>query len=155
MPPQPHRFFSNIFKYVISAGKGQVVLARFSGQVIAGCIYFHFRNKALYKFGASDMTYQHMRPNDLVMWEAIKWYAANGYERFCFGRTSMNNEGLRRFKSDWGTEERIVNYYRYDLKLQDYVTSEPTVKSSHKRLFQQLPVPALKFFGAVLYKHMG
>ena len=126
-----------------------------SVQVIAGCIYFHFRNKALYKFGASDIIYQHLRPSDLVMWEAIKWYASNGYQSFCFGRTARDNEGLRRYKSDWGAEERTVNYYRYDLQQQEYVTPEPTINSLHKRLFQQLPIPVLKLFGSVLYKHMG
>lgn len=155
MPPQPHRFFRNIFKYVIAAGKGKVILAQHDGQYIAGCVYFHFKDKAIYKFGASDMAYQHLRPNDLVMWEAIRWYADHGYRSFCFGRTALDNEGLRRFKSDWGTKERTINYYRYDLKKDNYVTAEATVKPSHKRIFQRLPVPALKLFGSMLYKHMG
>lgn len=155
MPPQPYRFFHNIYRYVIAAGQGKVILARYQNRTIAGCIFFHFRKKALYKFGASDMAFQHLRPNDLIMWEAIQSYAGQGYETFCFGRTEMNNSGLRRFKSDWGAQERIVNYYRYDLQRQDFVTSRPAVKPSQKRLFQMFPVPALKFFGSVVYRHMG
>ena len=155
MPPQPYRFFHNIYRYVIAAGQGKVVLARQQDRIIAGCIFFHFRKKALYKFGASDMAFQHLRPNDLIMWDAIQWYAGQGYESFCFGRTELDNSGLRRFKSDWGTQERIVNYYRYDLQRQDFVTSHAAVKPAQKRLFQMLPVPALRLLGSVAYRHMG
>ncbi|MHC4882025.1 MAG: lipid II:glycine glycyltransferase FemX [Planctomycetota bacterium] len=155
MPPQPYRFFHNIYQYVIAPGQGKVVLGRFQDRVIAGCIFFHFRKKALYKFGASDMAFQHLRPNDLIMWNTIQWYASRGYETFCFGRTGLSNSGLRRFKSDWGTQERTVNYYRYDFQRQDFVTSHPAVKPAQKRLFQMLPVPALKLFGSVAYRHMG
>jgi hypothetical protein len=155
LPPQPYRFFRNIFQHVISKGQGKVVLALHQKKIVAGCIYFHFRQKALYKFGASDMSFQHLRANDLIMWEAIKWYAAKGYQSFCFGRTAMDNTGLRRFKSDWGTQERIVNYYRYDLQQQGFVTTRSAVKPLHKRIFQLLPISALKIFGSLAYRHMG
>lgn len=155
MPPQPYRFFKNIFHYVISAGMGKVVLALYEGKIIAGDVFFHYNDRALYKFGASDMAFQHLRPSDLVMWEAIQWYAAQGYKRLCFGRTAMDNTGLRRFKTDWGAVERVINYYRYDLKQQDFVASSSEVTSSQKRLFQRLPVSALKLFGSFAYRHMG
>ncbi len=29
--------------------------------------------------------------NNLIMWEAIKWYSNNGYESFCFGRTEIKD----------------------------------------------------------------
>ena len=155
VPPQPYRFFYNIFKHVISKGQGKVILALHQKQVVAGSIFFHFKQKALYKFGASDRSFQHLRANDLVMWEAIKWYAANDYHSFCFGRTVLDNTGLLRFKSDWGTEERIVNYYRYDLRREEFVTRHASENPSYQRVFQLLPISALKLFGSVLYRHMG
>jgi hypothetical protein len=154
-PPQPYRFFHNIFEHVISRGMGKVVLASHQKRIIAGSIFFHFRDQALYKFGSSDLSYQHLRPNDLIMWEAIRWYAVQRYRYFCFGRTAMDNTGLRRFKLDWGAIEKIVNYYRYDLRQQDYVTTPSAVKSSQKRIFQRLPITALKLVGSVAYRHMG
>ena len=154
-PPQPYRFFRNIFEHVISKGMGKVIVASCQKKIIAGSVFFHYNDKALYKFGASDSSYQHLRPNDLIMWEAIRWYATQGYSRFCFGRTAMDNSGLRRFKSDWGSAERIVNYYRYDLKQQNFVTSSETVTSSQQRVFQRLPVAVLKLLGSVAYRHMG
>jgi lipid II:glycine glycyltransferase (peptidoglycan interpeptide bridge formation enzyme) len=155
VPPQPHQFFRNIFNYIISQRQGKILLARHRQHVVAGSIYFHFENKALYKFGASDMSFQHLRANDLVMWEAIKWYAEQGCRSFCFGRTSPNNAGLRRFKSDWGAGERVVSYYRYDLRQKEFVTAGTSENPSHQQLFRRMPVLALKLVGSVLYKHMG
>ncbi|MHC5101753.1 MAG: lipid II:glycine glycyltransferase FemX [Planctomycetota bacterium] len=155
VPPQPYRFFHKIFEHVISKGQGKVVLALHQKKMVAGSIYFHFRQKALYKFGASDMSFQHLRANDLVMWEAIKGYAAEGCQSFCFGRTALHNTGLRRFKSDWGAAERIINYYKYDLRHDDFVTTQPSENRLQQRIFQLLPVPALKLCGSALYRHMG
>ena len=42
LPPQPWHFFENIYENVISVKKGFVALARFSKNIIAGAVYFHF-----------------------------------------------------------------------------------------------------------------
>ena len=96
---------------------------------VAGAIYFHLGNKAMYKFGASDDAYQHTRANNLVMWEAIRWYAHNGYSSFCFGRSDCDGEGLRQFKNGWGTVERNINYYKYDIAEDKYISTIDTDKS--------------------------
>ena len=57
------------------------------------------------------MKYQNLRANNLVMWEAIKYYSAKGFELFSFGITKPDNEGLRKFKLGWGASEGIVNTY--------------------------------------------
>jgi hypothetical protein len=89
------------------------------------------------------------------MWEAIKLCAQNGHQNFCFGRTEPDNTGLRRFKCGWGTEEQIINYYKYDLQQNAFVTETPLVKKFHRRIFGSMPIPLLKIFGSLLYKHIG
>jgi len=59
----------NIFDHVISRDHGDVVLASFNEKVIAGAVYFDFGEKAIFKYGASDRAYHHLRPNNLIMWE--------------------------------------------------------------------------------------
>jgi len=155
LPPQPHSFFRKIFEHVISKGKGFVVLAHHEDRPVAGGVYFRFGRKALYKFGASDMACQAIRPNNLVMWEAIRRLANEGCEELCFGRTEEENKGLRQFKRAWGTEETILNYYRYDVAAECFVTESAPVKKLHHRIFGMMPVPVLKILGSLLYKHMG
>ena len=155
VPPQPFYFFERIYDHIISRDHGQVLLAAHQGKTIAGAIFLHFGNEAIYKFGASDRSYLHLRPNDLVMWEAIQWYCRSGRTRFCFGRTDADDEGLRQFKSGWGAEEQTIKYIKYDLKNKTYLRGKTHISGYHNALFRKMPIPLLKAAGYVLYRHMG
>jgi lipid II:glycine glycyltransferase (peptidoglycan interpeptide bridge formation enzyme) len=80
LPPQPISFFNRIFDFVISQNKGDVFLAHYRNKIIAGAVYFHMGRKAIYKYGASKPRYLNVRANNLVMWEAIKFYGRNAKE---------------------------------------------------------------------------
>jgi hypothetical protein len=155
LPPQPYYFFKKIFDHIISKNHGTVVLAIYKGQVIAGAVYFHFGNKAVYKYGASDWRYQYLRPNNLVMWKAIQWYCQNGYKSLCFGRTDTDHGGLMQFKNGWGAEIYDIKYYRFDVGRRTYVTAKSQVSGFHNRVFNKMPMPLLKAAGSMLYRHIG
>ncbi|MGO9614539.1 MAG: lipid II:glycine glycyltransferase FemX [Dissulfurispiraceae bacterium] len=155
LPPQPSSFFRRIYEYIILKGHGFVALALHEGKTVAGAVYFNFGNKALFKYGASDKRYQHIRANNLIMWEAIKWYSQKGYTTLCFGRTEPENKGLRQFKAGWGAEEHIVNYYKYDLIKESYIKDLPQIRGFHNKVFTTMPMPLLRITGSLLYKHMG
>jgi CelD/BcsL family acetyltransferase involved in cellulose biosynthesis len=155
LPPQPFSFFRKIHEHVLTQGMGFVALAYLKERVVAGAVYFHFRKEALYKYGASDRNYQQLRANNLLMWEAIQWFARNGFRTLCFGRTDMHHEGLRHFKQGWGTQEKIIEYHRYDFKKEAFVEARSKISGLHTRVFNKLPGPLLKMAGVLLYKHMG
>lgn len=155
VPPQPYSFFRNIHRRIISAGMGFVVLASKGGVEIAGGVYLSLGPWAMYKFGASDYTYQHLRANSLVMWEAIKKLAGSGVQRFCFGRTDLPHDGLRRFKMGFGAEERIIHYYKFDMRASAFMEPSPKASEGHERIFRAMPMPLLRMTGALLYRHIG
>jgi lipid II:glycine glycyltransferase (peptidoglycan interpeptide bridge formation enzyme) len=155
LPPQPFNFFKKIYNRIISKGFGFVILASINKKNIAGAMYFHFGGRALYKYGASDHQYQHLRANNLVMWEAIKWYSRNGFKSLCFGRTEPENQGLIQFKSGWGTTERQISYYRFDFKKEAFINRQARVTGFQNRIFRNMPIPLLKMVGSILYKHVG
>lgn len=155
LPSQPLYFFKSIHKNVIGPGKGFVVLAFHNGKPVSGAVFFHFGKKAVYKYGASDLAYQHLRVNDLVMWEAIRLLARNGFHSLCFGRTDMDNEGLRRFKSGWGTQESIIRYHEIDLKKDKLLTAGGDGARLARAVMGRMPVPVLNIIGHLLYRHMG
>jgi lipid II:glycine glycyltransferase (peptidoglycan interpeptide bridge formation enzyme) len=155
LPPQPYCFFKNIYDHVVSKNHGFVALASYMGKAIAGAVYFHFGTKAIYKYGASDDRYQHLRANNLVMWEAIKWYCQNGYHSICFGRTEPGNTGLRQFKTGWGAEEKIIRYYKYNLKKSVFMNGGSHELGLHNKVFNKMPIPLLKVVGNLFYKHVG
>jgi len=153
LPPQPFRFFQNIHRHVLSRNQGFVVLARHGRTVVAGAVFLHFGKQAIYKFGASDERFQHLRPNNLVMWEAIRWYATRDFDELDFGRSSLGQEGLRHFKLGWGTQELCIEYMRYDCQRGGFVTVNDEAFGWHNHVFQWLPVPVSRCIGAVLYRH--
>jgi hypothetical protein len=89
------------------------------------------------------------------MWEAVKLYAARGFKSLCFGRTEPENEGLRQFKTGWGADEQVINYYRYDLAANAFVAGGKAVSARANQVFSRMPIPALKAIGGLLYRHMG
>ena len=155
VPPQPYRFFVNIQRHALAPGHGWIVLARHAGQPVAGAVFLHFGRQAIYKFGASDESHQQLRANNLVMWRAILHYASEGFVDLDFGRTSLGNEGLRKFKLGWGAQERQVDYTRYDLRNSGYVAASDKTQGWHNRVFQALPLPISRLAGSLLYRHIA
>lgn len=155
VPPQPFRFFANIQRHVLAEKQGWVVLARQGKVPVAGAIFFHFGQSVIFKFSASNKDFQHLRANNLVIWHAIRHYAREGFTSLHFGRTSLNNEGLRRFKLSWGTQERKSQYMRRDLKAERFVIADDQASGWHTRVFQRMPSFISQLIGALLYRHMG
>jgi len=155
VPPQPFSFFANFHRHVISQNHGFIMVAKAAGRPVAADVFVHSGTRAVYKYGASDERYQELRGSNLVMWRAIQWYIRAGFEQLDFGRTERGSEGLLRFKRGWGTTERQIEYCRYDLKRNKYITGKDEAAGRSNPLGRLLPVPVLRLAGALLYRHMG
>ena len=155
LPPQPIGFFQNLQKSVFARGSGIVILARLGAKTVAGSIFLHSGRQAIYKYGASDEAMLSLRGNDLVMWEGIKYYAARGFGTLHLGRTSLTQEGLRRFKLGWGAREHSIEYFKYDLRKSAFVTHRDRVRGWYNRLFASLPLRFSQSLGTLLYRHVA
>jgi len=155
LPPQPNRFFEKLQTHVLATGHGIVALASHRGEAVAGAVFLHCRDRAVYKYGASDRRHQHLRANNLVMWETIRWYVQNGFRSLSFGRTEPENEGLLQFKRGWGATEEPLCYTKYDLTRSTYVKESPKVTGAHNKIFAAMPMPLLRLVGSLLYRHVG
>jgi len=155
IPPQPLSFFLNIGKHILSQNLGMIVSASHHGQSIASAIFFRYGNEAVYKFGASDPRFQDLRPNNLVMWTAIQQLAQTGILKLNFGRTSLNNEGLRHFKLCWGAAEQTIHYHKYSFREQGFVRSRDDSSGWHNRVFRALPRIVSRWSGALMYRHIA
>jgi hypothetical protein len=155
LPPQPFAFFQNLQKHILEAGSGVIVLARLGAKALAGSVFLHVGQEAIYKFGASDERMLELRGNDFVMWEGIRYYSARGFRTLHLGRTSLSNEGLRRFKLGWGAREHSINYFKYDLGKGAFVTDRDKAFGWHNRVFAALPLGLARLLGAALYRHVA
>jgi len=67
---------------------------------IAGLLGFECGNRVSIINIVSEPSLWHLRPNDFVHWEFIRYAAQNGYSCFDFG--SVRYDGQERFKKKWG-----------------------------------------------------
>jgi hypothetical protein len=154
LPPQPASFFLNIYEHIIKPGLGFTVFAQLDSRPIAAAIFFRFGKNALYKYGASDKRFQEFRANNLVMWHGIQFLVRTGVEKLHFGRTECENDGLRRFKLSWGTQEEVINYYRVDSSGRQCVTPVRRDSGFHKKVFGRLPLVFNRLAGSIIYPHL-
>ena len=154
LPPQPLPFFLNVDEEIMGAGLGFVVLVKIRTTPIAAAVFFYSGEAALFKFGASDERSHEFRGNNLVMWEGIKHLCEIGLKTLHFGRTAMDNEGLRRFKLSWGAEEEVIEYFRFALNAQTWLSNSRSASEFHHQLFRRLPLAANRIAGALIYPHL-
>jgi lipid II:glycine glycyltransferase (peptidoglycan interpeptide bridge formation enzyme) len=154
VPPQPRSFFANIQKHIIDGGLGFIVSVEKQKRSIAAAIFFKLGYHAIYKFGASDERWQELRPNNLLMREAINFLANSTVKTLHFGRTDKANEGLRHFKLSWGTEEEESFYGKFSILGDNWVQLRTHSSSLSNRIFRALPIPLNRLAGALLYPHL-
>jgi lipid II:glycine glycyltransferase (peptidoglycan interpeptide bridge formation enzyme) len=154
LPPQPLAFFLNLHEEILKRGRGFLVTAFQDSRAIAANLYVRTGTRAIYKFGASDSTFQHLRPSNLVMWRAIEFLANSGVKNLHFGRTSIGSEGLRRFKRSWGATEEPLAYHQFETATQSWVRSADRVSGIHTQIFSRLPAALNRLAGALIYPHL-
>jgi lipid II:glycine glycyltransferase (peptidoglycan interpeptide bridge formation enzyme) len=155
LPPQPLAFFLNIHRHIISKDLGFLITGKLNQSSVAASLYLKWGTGAYFKFGASDDRFQEFRGANLVMWAAIQKCMALGLHQLQFGRTSLRNDGLRRFKLGWGASEQMLSYFKFDLRKNQYVTDTDHASGWHNRLFASLPLPLLRLTGKILYPHLA
>jgi hypothetical protein len=89
-------------------GNFRIFLAQLSERVIAG-ITLRFFPGGLVEYANNSSLEQQLwlRPNDLLLWRAIEWACAEGFERFSLG-------GAHRFLREFGGTLTPVYRYRLD-----------------------------------------
>ena len=153
VPVQPWRFFELILDRIIKKGNGFILLANKGDQCLAAGLFLNWHQTLCYKYAASDDSDQNLRPNHLLTWEAIRWGCENGHKVFDFGRTDLNNEGLRTFKCRWGAEETPLYYSRLSEKTPQPSTGRMTLVMN--MVIRNSPLWVCRTAGEVLYKHFG
>jgi len=161
LPPQPKRFFQAIYRNILETGYGRLFLAYPCspngglGRSIAGAIFFTFRDKAIFKFGASEPDVRRIRPNDMVLWSAIRALQSDGFKSLDLGRSDPENCGLIHFKDGWDSRQKKCFYWNYDLEKDVFTAPKWKVSGYYNKLFSKLPSGALRALGSGIYRHIG
>lgn len=151
-PVQPLRFFQLLWEKLLSRGLGFLLLGYKDSKLVAGAVFLHWNKTITYKYSASDSAYLNLRPNNLVLWHAIQWGCENGYKLFDWGKSEIENEGLRTFKHGWASEEKLMHYS----VLADRPPTPSMVGKSRRFLSQIIrhsPPWVCRLIGELFYKY--
>lgn len=83
--------------------------------IIIGCRFALAYNNILYGWYAGSYSLYYSKfPNDILIWETLKWAHYNNYKWFDYGGAGNPNKpyGVRKFKSQIGGD--LVNFGRYE-----------------------------------------
>ena len=152
VPTQAKRFIDGLLP-LFERGHGFVALVNDGGRPIAAAVFLQLRGHLIYKYGASDRAALARRPNNLLFAEVIRWACEAGCRELDFGRTDLDQEGLKQFKRGWGADELPLHH----------TYAEMEVPSGGSSRVQRLLVPAIRHspatvsraLGVALYRHFG
>jgi CelD/BcsL family acetyltransferase involved in cellulose biosynthesis len=150
-PVQPRRFFRLLWERMIEPGHGYVVLAYAERRPVAAAVFLRSNGVLLYKYSASDPAAWRLRPNHMIIWDAIQRACAETARWFDFGRTELGHESLAAFKRSWGASERELSYARLT---QAGVAGAPIER--HPRLetaLRRSPAILCRVTGELLYRY--
>lgn len=152
VPTQPKRFIRR-FEPLFAAGLGFVQLVLDHGRPVAAAVFLTHCGTVTYKYGASDASALGKRPNNLLFSEAIRGACEGGFHTLDFGRTDIDNEGLRSFKRSWGAREVELSY--------TYFADRPPTPGSESGLrdrvvsatIRRSPATVSRLVGEAFYRH--
>lgn len=105
-----YSYFEDLYDTLVPAGLGELFIAEYEGQVVAGTLAFVIGDKAWYIYGASSNAHRNVMPNYLIQWEMIRWAKSLGCTLYDFrgvpGHLTEDNPlyGLYRFKKGFNGE---------------------------------------------------
>jgi FemAB-related protein (PEP-CTERM system-associated) len=158
MPAQSYGYFRNLSSILRPHCDVRLLIARLDDRPVAASLFVGFGDSVIYLYNASNPRALELRPNHLILWEAIKWASESGYHSFGFGKTSVDNAGLVAFKQAWGAEEVPLHYY-YFPRMDGLTSSEYSESKRPYRLvtglWRTLPAPLTNPAGAILYRYLA
>jgi CelD/BcsL family acetyltransferase involved in cellulose biosynthesis len=153
-PPHSAEFFLECYRALQS--KLRIFWTSYEDKPIAGLLGFSCGQRVSIVNTVSDERYWHLRPNDLIHWEYIKWARQNGYRYFDFG--SVRYAGQSQYKEKWGCSLKDSGYYFLATEpgaaYESFDSSSDTMTLAGKLWANYVPGFFARAVGPVLRKHL-
>lgn len=160
VPPRPFRFFQALWNFMRPQGLATLLLAEQTEgrkrSLLAGSVFLKFGRTVFYAFNGSRRDALHLRPNDMIQYEAIHDACRHGFEVYDLGEVAQGGVGLANFKSKWGAEEKALYRYYYPpvQEAGEVATRSGFVRAAAEAAWQRLPLAWTAGIGAAVYRFM-
>ena len=157
VPPQPLRWFRNLLGCL--GESANIMVAYKDWKPVASIFTLRHRNTLTYKYGCSDARFHNLGGTHLLFWRAMQSAKDHGLTVFDLGRSTVQNEGLIRFKERWGAKRSSLFYMTFTAAglargVSSHSGTDWKIRYA-KRFFKYAPSSVLSFIGDALYKHIG
>ncbi|KPK25837.1 MAG: hypothetical protein AMJ61_10820 [Desulfobacterales bacterium SG8_35_2] len=103
--------FLSIFDYLVPKGLGVILIASCNGRLV-GSNTLVCSDDTVHDIQLSyDHVYQHVRPNDALVWASLQWTMDKGKKWFDFMGSHAGDVSLEKFKSKWGAQRTTTCNY--------------------------------------------
>ncbi len=161
VPARPYRFFLALWELMHSRGMMRLLLAEKQDatgtRMVGGHLFLSFGDTVTYAFGASRTDDFALRPNDIIMGQAINDASEAGFRFVDLGEVPEGDENLARFKTKWGAAPvPLYRYYFPDFP-DDPHSSEETerpIALLAGRIWNHLPLAMTSWLGDRIYTYL-
>jgi Acetyltransferase (GNAT) domain len=151
--PQPISWFRNLINLLGERTRIRVVSK--DKVPIASILTLTCNGSVIYKYGCSDARFNNLAGTPLLFWRTIQEAKEAGVHTFDMGRSDLDNHGLIHFKSNWGTADLPLVYWRCPASEQSELSSPSAGRKVGGYIVSRLPDSLLILLGRTLYKHVG
>jgi hypothetical protein len=158
---RPYRFFFALWELMHSKGVMRLILAEHhtneGSRIIGGYIFFAFGHTVTYAFGASRTRDLFLRPNDIILSQAINDASQGGFHFVDLGEVPEGDDELARFKSKWGADPvRLYRYYYPDFPDTERSTNKIRYAAMRlaKLIWRRMPLTITAWLGDCIYGYL-
>jgi len=103
------RFFELLIETL--GDKVEMFVAEYDGRTVSASLFLTYGDVCHYFLSGTDEDYFRVCPNDVILYEAIRWAKKNGFRIFHLGGGYQPNDGLFHFKS--GFSKTFAEFFVY------------------------------------------
>lgn len=153
-PNYPKQFLRTALDEFGSAAN--VIVVKYRGRVIGGSLFIGFGNSLSPCWFASLSKYNNLCPNDILIWEIIKYACRNGIAYLDHGRSTVNS-GTHMFKKKWGAETVQLHYqyiFNKGKKIPIVSANEDNKYQAAINIWKKLPLAVAERLGSKLIRYL-
>lgn len=155
VPPQPYRFFHNLW-HSMKPEQRMLLIAELKGKPVGALLNLAFGDTLCGGYIGSRLKYRSYRINQSLNWKAVELGCQRGHSKFDFLRTAKPSASLREFKLRWNAREVDLNFMYYPAVHGTAGSVEETAKYRlMTSILKHSPSFVGRLLGRMIYGHMG
>lgn len=146
-----------LFQHVLKEFEkyARIAIVRHGHMPVAASLIMCFRKEIEMPWASALKKYDILMPNYLLYWSLLEYAANSGFDRFDFGRSTLD-EGTYKFKAQWGAKPSTLYWYESALCDSDKAIQRTGYRFRNRgeKLWQAMPLFIANIIGPKIRKNI-